>query len=36
MHRGGQHEFSSFRLGLGSVLAAATGVAEIDEVALIA
>jgi hypothetical protein len=31
MHLGGRHEFSTFRLSLGSVLAASTGAAEIDE-----
>ena len=34
MHLGGRHEFSTFRLSLGSVLAAAGGLAEIDEDAL--
>lgn len=34
MHLGGRHEFSTFRLSLGSVLAAAGGLAEIDENAL--
>lgn len=36
MHLGGRHEFSTFRLSLASVLAASTGAAEIDEVALTA
>ena len=36
MHLGGRHEFSTFRLSLGSVLAAARGADEIDEVALTA
>lgn len=36
MHLGGRHEFSTFRLSLGSVLAASSGAAEIDEVALTA
>lgn len=31
MHLGGRHEFSTFRLSLGSVLAASAGAAEIDE-----
>lgn len=34
MHLGGRHEFSTFRLSLGSVLAAARGLGEIDEDAL--
>ena len=34
MHLGGRHEFSTFRLSLGSVLAAAEGLADIDEEAL--
>ena len=34
MHLGGRHEFSTFRLSLGSVLAEARGDAEIDEAAL--
>jgi len=34
MHLGGRHEFSTFRLSLGSVLAEARGETEIDEVAL--
>ncbi len=34
MHLGGRHEFSTFRLSLGSVLAASAGATEIDEVAL--
>lgn len=34
MHLGCRHEFSTFRLSLGSVLAASTGATEIDEVAL--
>jgi hypothetical protein len=34
MHLGGRHEFSTFRLSLGSVLAAAEGLADIDEGAL--
>jgi hypothetical protein len=34
MHLGGRHEFSTFRLSLGSVLAAAEGLADIDEAAL--
>jgi len=34
MHLGGRHEFSTFRLSLGSVLAAAEGLADIDENAL--
>lgn len=31
MHLGGRHEFSTFRLSLGSILAATDGAAEIDE-----
>lgn len=34
MHLGGRHQFSTFRLSLGSVLAHRTGAAEIDEVHL--
>lgn len=34
MHLGGRHEFSTFRLSLGSVLAASDGAADIDEDAL--
>lgn len=34
MHLGGRHEFSTFRLSLGSILAEASGAAEIDEGAL--
>jgi len=34
MHLGGRHEFSTFRLSLGSVLASAQGEPEIDEAAL--
>jgi hypothetical protein len=34
MHLGGRHQFSTFRLSLGSVLAHATGAAEIDEARL--
>lgn len=34
MHLGGRHEFSTFRLSLGSILAAADGHDEIDEAAL--
>jgi hypothetical protein len=34
MHLGGRHEFSTFRLSLGSVLAEARGGGEIDEAAL--
>ncbi len=34
MHLGGRHEFSTFRLSLGSVLAASAGATEIDEDAL--
>jgi hypothetical protein len=34
MHLGGRHRFSTFRLSLGSVLAAAFGWREIDETAL--
>jgi hypothetical protein len=36
MHLGGRHQFSTFRLSLGSVLAAASGNSEIDEPALTA
>lgn len=36
MHLGGRHEFSTFRLSLGSVLAASADAAEIDEAALTA
>lgn len=36
MHLGGRHEFSTFRLSLGSVLAKALGEDEIDEAALTA
>jgi hypothetical protein len=36
MHLGGRHEFSTFRLSLGSVLANARGETEIDEVGLTA
>jgi hypothetical protein len=34
MHLGGRHQFSTFRLSLGSVLAHGTGAAEIDEARL--
>lgn len=34
MHLGGRHEFSTFRLSLGSILAQSAGAAEIDEVEL--
>jgi hypothetical protein len=34
MHLGGRHEFSTFRLSLGSILAHARGESEIDEAAL--
>lgn len=34
MHLGGRHEFSTFRLSLGSILANATGEDEIDETML--
>ena len=36
MHLGGRHEFSTFRLSLGSVLAEALGEDEINEEALTA
>lgn len=36
MHLGGRHEFSTFRLTLGSILASATGYSTIDEEALTA
>lgn len=36
MHLGGRHRFSTFRLSLGSVLAAKSSAAEIDEIALTA
>jgi predicted nuclease with RNAse H fold len=34
MHLGSRHEFSTFRLSLGSILARARGESEIDEAAL--
>ena len=34
MHLGGNHEFSTFRLTLGAILAEATGAAHIDEARL--
>jgi hypothetical protein len=34
MHLGGRHEFSTFRLSIGSILASATGTTEIDETVL--
>lgn len=36
MHLGGRHEFSTFRLSLGSILASAVGDADIDEIRLTA
>ncbi len=36
MHLGGRHEFSTFRLSLGSILASAAGDTDIDEIRLTA